>query len=400
MPVPLDTIRDAFPALESGFAFLENAGGSQVPRTVIEAMGRFMTESYVQTGAGYPHSDRATAAQQQARTFVGTLVGARDGDAVVMGQSSTLLLNRLAASIGDALDIGAADEVVVSTANHESHVGPWARWEKRGATIRWWRGDPVTGVPSLSALLPLLGEATKVVAFSWTSNLLGDIQPVAEIVKAVRAKAPNARVVVDAVAYAPHRRIAFAECGADALVFSAYKVYGPHQAYLVVREDLAASLHGENHFFLPNRLPYAFELGCQSYEACAGVVALGEYCTRTFGGVAEAFESFAAYEEPLQTVLVDYLRSKSAVRVVGPLTGDPNARVATISFVHASRCSAEIAGLAHQAGIGIRNGHMYAYRLCEELGIRSDDGVVRVSAVHYNSPEEIMRLVEALDPIL
>jgi selenocysteine lyase/cysteine desulfurase len=129
-------------------------------------------------------------------------------------------------------------------------------------------------------------------------------------------------------------------------------------------------------------------------------VALGEYCSATFGGVAEAFDSFAAYEEPLQRMLVDYLRSKSDVRVVGPATGDPAARVATISFVHASRSSAEIAARAHQAGIGIRNGHMYAYRLCEELGIRTDDGVVRVSAVHYNSPEEIERLIEALDPIL
>lgn len=400
MPVPIDAIRDAFPALESGFAFLENAGGSQVPRCVIDAMGRFMIESYVQTGAGYPHSDRATAVQRQARSFVGSLVGAGEEDAVVMGPSSTMLLNRLAASMGDALGIACGDEVVVSTANHESHVGPWVRWEKRGATVRWWKGDPQTGVPTVEGLMPLLGDRTRVVAFSWTSNLLGDIQPVGELVAAIRHRAPQARIVVDGVAYAPHRRIVFSQCGADALVFSAYKVYGPHQAYLVVRNDLAASLAGENHFFLPSGVPYAFELGCQSYEACAGVVALGEYCSSLFGGPAEAFESFAVYEGPLQTMFLEFLRSKPGVRVLGPLSTDPSERVATISFVHSGRSSAEIASRAHEAGIGIRNGHMYAFRLCEELGVPTADGVVRVSAVHYNSPEEIERLIEALDPVL
>ncbi|MGE0002211.1 MAG: aminotransferase class V-fold PLP-dependent enzyme [Fimbriimonadaceae bacterium] len=393
-------VRARFPALSQEFSFFENAGGSQVPDCVIDAMARFFERDNVQTYAGYPASDRCDRVVLEAHAWADHLVGAEDNGRSVLGPSTSALLQSLGWAYSSVLSPG--DEIVVSVANHEANIGPWVRLERFGAKIRWWRLDPEFGAPSLAGLEPLLGPRTKLVAMPHTSNLLGDISPVREVCDL--AHAVGARVIVDGVAYAPHLMVDVTSTKADFYALSNYKVFGPHMAVLFGRNDAWSGLEGPNHFFVPaGEIPRKFELGCLSYEALAGFLALKEYFQFLTGAELEgralvrtAYRRIAELEAPILAAIDGYLRSKSGIVVYGPA----GAKVPTWGF-RSSRVSApEIATHVNRQGIGMRSGHMYAYRLCEALGIEPDLGVARVSAVHYNSLNDVERLTEALDGVL
>ena len=277
-----------------------------------------------------------------------------------------------------------------------------------GFTLRWWEMDPSTFSCPLTDLENLLSERTALVAFPHVSNLLGEIVDVEAITSL--AHGAGARVVVDGVAYAPHRAMDVAAWGVDFYAYSTYKVFGPHMAAMWAGSDALAELQGPNHFFIPNdELPYKFELGGACHEGCAGILGLRDYL-EFLAGVGEpgtlgrseverAFDLMTACALPLQTKLIDYLESRSDLRLVGPAHGGPS-RVGTVSFVHEAKTSREITEVIDQTGIAIRHGHMYAYHLCEALGLDPEDGVVRISLVHYNTPDEIERLIEVMDSAL
>lgn len=402
-PPDLDQIRARFPALDQDTLFLENAGGSQVPADVVEAMTAYLSRTYVQLGAPYALSQHCTRIVADAHEDVRVLMNATDVGQVVLGHSSSALFRMLADCYAPIIEPG--DEIVVHEAGHEANIGPWLRLEERGARIRWWRVDPETGASSLEALREVLSPRTRLVAVTHVSNLLGEIVDVAAVTAA--AHAVGARVVVDGVAYAPHRAIDVAALGVDWYGYSAYKVYGPHVGALFGRTEAFAELVGPNHFFVPrDEVPYKFELGGVAHESCAGLLALRAYLQFLAGRevydrrtVTEAFAVMEALERPLQARLVAYLEAHPRVRIVGPAHADAG-RVATVSFVHAEASSASISHVANERQIGIRFGHMYAHRLCTALGLDPEDGVVRVSCVHYNTPQEIERLIEVIDPVL
>ena len=267
--------------------------------------------------------------------------------------------------------------------------------------------NPDTGSLRLEDLETLLNDRTRIVAFPHVSNLLGEIVDARAVARL--AHAHGARVVVDGVALAPHRPVDVQELDADFYVYSTYKVYGPHMGALWGRNDAIAELEAPNHFFIPrDDVPYVFELGGPSHEGCAGINALKTYlaflCSSsqplTTESAHKAFGIMRDMEIPIQDRLLQRLTSHQGVRIIGPRSSDINARVATVSFVHERHSPIEIVAAAHAAGVGIRNGHMYAYRLCKAMGIPLDTGVVRVSAVHYNTIEEIDRLMDVLDPML
>ncbi len=274
--------------------------------------------------------------------------------------------------------------------------------------VRWWRLDPTTFTCPLDGLRELLNERTALVALPHVSNLLGGIVDLPAVVAA--AHAVGARVVADGVAYAPHRAVDVDAWDVDWYVYSAYKVYGPHLAVLYGRDDALAELPGPNHFFIPrDDLPYQFEPGGANHEGCAGLLALGEYLKLLAGAppeascnravVTAAFAAAAALEQPLTARLLGYLQSKPGVRVIGPPVADAN-RVGTVSFVHDRLASRDIVAAVDRTEVAIRHGHMYAYRLCQALGLDPDDGVVRASLVHYNTAAEIERLIEVLEDVL
>jgi cysteine desulfurase family protein (TIGR01976 family) len=396
-------IREQFPALAGPTVFLENAGGSQVPGVVADRMRDYMLSSYVQLGAGYPLSQQATRTVEEAHTFVRLLFGGDEGTAI-LGPSTSAMMEILARCYAERLRPG--QEIVIAESGHEANIGPWARLERLGLSIRWWTVDRRTAASCpVEQLDELLSDRTALVALPHVSNLLGEIVDLERVVR--RCHAVGARVVADGVAYAPHRAMDVARWDVDYYAYSCYKVYGPHMAALWAKSDAISELRGPNHFFIPeDDLPYKFEIGGVCHEGCAGILGLADYL-RVLARVPEnapldreaverAFGVMTACELPLQRRLIEYLGGREDVRIVGPQHAEPS-RVGTVSFVHRSLPSHRIVETLDGAGIGARNGHMYAYRLCEALGLDPEDGVVRISLVHYNTPGEIERLIEVLD---
>ncbi len=398
-------IRGQFPALAADTIFLENAGGSQVPKVVADRISDYMMSSYVQLGAGYGLSQRASRVVDEAHEFVRLLMNGGGGE-VILGPSTSALLRMLSDCYAKVLRPGSA--IVVAQTGHEANVGPWKNLARLGFDFRWWEMDPVSHTCSMAGLDQLLDDRVALVAFPHVSNLLGGIVDVAAV--ADRAHRAGARVVVDGVAYAPHRAIDVEAWNVDWYAYSTYKVYGPHMGALWGRRDALAELTGPNHFFIPDReVPYKFEVGGVNHEGCAGILGLRDYLAFLAGvsepetldrpGIERAFTLMTACELPLQAKLIAYLQSRNDVRIIGP-TSAGEERVGTISFVHGSKTSTEITEAVDRSGIGIRHGHMYAYHLCEAAGLDPDDGVVRVSMVHYNTPGEIDRLIEVLERAL
>jgi len=411
-------VRSFFPGLQSDWAFLENAGGSQVPQTVIDSVRRYYTDHYVQLGAGYTRSNEATEIVDLAHKFVEKLINATEGS-VLLGSSTTSLLYMISDCYARTIDPGA--EIVVAETGHEANVGPWLRLQEQGAKIVWWKVDPELQDCPVGDLDSLLSENTAFVILPQVSNLLGNIADLSEVSR--RARTVGARVVADGVAFAPHQEIDVDAWGVDWYVYSTYKVFGPHMAALYGRQDAIQELTGPNHFFIPDDdVPYKFELGGPSHEGCAAILGLADYFlllnepgegasklrdlpigeaarTLTRAEIARAFAKMEALENEPKAILVEYLHAHPRVRLVGTdATGQ--SRVGTVSFVHETKSSADIVAAAHEARIAIRSGHMYAYRLCQALGIDVDDGVVRASLVHYNTPEEIRRLIAVFDSVL
>lgn len=398
----LNQIRAQFPALAGPTIYLENAGGSQVPACVADAIRDYMLKSYVQLGAPYDVSRRSTQVVADAHEFINLYLGGTGHGQVVLGPSCTQLVTMLAECYSRLLQPG--DEIVICETAHEANAGPWQKLSRFGIKTKLWRVDPSTLQCSLDELRGLLTDATKLVVFPQVSNLLGEIVDVPAITQI--AHDAGAKVVVDGVAFAPHRAIDVAAWGVDWYVYSTYKVFGPHMAALYGSFEAFAELEGPNHFFVPGSEPYKFELGGANHEGCAGLLALGQYlaavaedleCSRET--VVKAWDVMANHERPLQERLLSYLGSKSDVKVWGPLDSGLN-RVPTISFTTNKTSPSAVCAATDRANIGIRHGHMYAYRMCEALGIDLEQGVIRVSASHYNTLEEIERLIDVIDPLI
>jgi cysteine desulfurase family protein (TIGR01976 family) len=399
-------LRGRFPGLAGGDVLLDNAGGTQVPSAVADRVRGYMLGSFVQPGADYGRARLATETVARARATVEALMGAGPGQ-VALGPSTSALCAMLADCIRRAPRSG-RDEIVVCEAGHEANVGPWMRLGGEGFRPKIWRIDAASQECPLEELERLVSERTLLVALPHVSNLLGRIERLPEVAEIAHRK--GARVAVDGVAFAPHRAMDVATWGVDWYVFSLYKVFGPHMAALYGSREMLAEIEGPNHFFIDRTdVPYKLELGGVLHEGCAGILGLGDYLPLLAGGgpeeglrretVVRAFAAIEALERPLAERLLSYLRGRGDVRIVGPAEADA-ARVPTVSFVHAKRSSKAIALAANAAGLGIRYGHFYAHRLAAALGLDPDDGVVRTSLVHYNTPEELERLIAFFDEFL
>lgn len=406
--VRIQRIREQFPAINSTqTALLDNAGGSQAPRAVADAIRDYMLNTYVQLGADYDVSVQSTQTVQRAHDFVRLLMNGDGIGEVALGASSSSLLRTLGDCYADALPAGS--RIIVAEWGHESNIGPWVRHDGKAFEVVWWRVSRETGMPRLEELRELVKVGAAVVAFPHASNLFGDLFDVAAATKI--AHGAGARVVVDGVAFAPHRAIDVRALDVDWYVYSTYKVYGPHMGAMFGKKEAFAEITGPNHFFIPREAAsYKFELGGVSHEGCAGLLGLWRHLCFLAGEDAAgpwrrqtielAFERMQEIEAPLQARLIEYLSSRNDVRIIGPASADPAERVSTISFVHKAKPSREIAQGANRAGHGIRFGHFYAWRLCEALGLQPEDGVVRVSLVHYNTMDEVERLIGFLDSAL
>jgi len=410
-PLDMDFVRGRFPALAGPFTYFDNGGGSQILQPVLDRLNDHLVRRNVQLGASYPLSVAAGEALEEAQRAVANLIHARDPSEVVMGSSTTALLRMIAGSIGRTLEPG--DEIVVTSGDHEANIGPWLELERVGARIRWWDADPESGELERAGLEPLLSARTRLVAMTHTSNILGSINPVREIAELVHRS--GALLCVDGVGFAPHRAVDVQAFGADLYAFSFYKTFGPHHAVLWGRRDLLRELPGHGFGFVSeDDVPYKFQPGNVNYELSVSVLGILDYLAEletTEGAsprganvprstVETAFDRIALHEEELIRPLMALLATRDGVRVIGRPEPDRGSRVSIVSFVSSRRSSRDIVTAVDAHGIGIRHGHFYSERLVDRLGIEGPDGVVRVSMVHYNSPAEVDRLIDALDPLI
>jgi cysteine desulfurase family protein (TIGR01976 family) len=408
MALDMGFVESQFPAAAArDYVYLDNAGGSLVLRGVADRVSDYLLTSSVQHGASYAKSVEARDRMAEANAAVAKLVNAARVEEVVMGGNTTLLLRMLATAIGETLSPG--DEIIVSIGEHEANYGPWLMLERQGVRIVPWPLDADSLLPDPAVLETMMTPRTRLVCVNHVSNILGMINPVREIADV--AHRHGARIVVDAVAYAPHRLVDVQALDVDFYAFSFYKTFGPHHAVLYGKYDALLSLPVQNHFFVtPEMIPYKFQPGNVNYELSYGCVAIGEYLEALGRRVdpalegrpamAAAFDAIAAHEAALSRRFLDYLATVPGARVWGTASSGVAARVPTISFTVGARDSAEIVKGMDPHDIGIRFGDFHAKRVVEWLGLKPQNGVVRVSMAHYNTLDEIDRLIEKLDPLI
>ncbi len=371
----------------------------------------YLLTTSVQLGASYPVSQRAAERVLSARRAVAEMINAAHDDEVVMGPATTALMFILTSALLPGIRPG--DEIIVTNTDHEANIGGWMRLQQAGAVIKIWEVHRDSLTLELDDLDRLLTDRTKWVAMTHASNVLGSVNPVAEVAR--RVHAVGGKLCVDGVAYAPHRLVDVQASGADVYVFSFYKVFGPHYAVLWGRRELLLSLPSLNHHFIgPEVLPYTLQPGNVNFELSWGCAGIGEYLVDTGVRLATgldaagsrrqhmqtAFDAFARHEDMLAEQLLSYLRDKAGVSIIGHRHVTNGNRMPTISFVVAGKQSSVIAQHLDQYGIGIRFGDFYARRLVEALGLQAQGGVVRVSMAHYNTGDEIARLIKHLDEII
>ena len=405
MSLPLDPvrIRAEFPSFKQpdlkDFAFFENAGGSYTSAAVLNRMRAYYWNTKVQPYGAYPASRLAGEAMDESYRRMAQALNLA-ADWIHFGPSTSANTYTLARAVEAWLK--PADAIVVTNQDHEANGGVWRKLVSRGVEIREWKIDPQSGHLNVADLDKLLDSKVRLIAFPHASNIVGEINPVADIVK--RAKAFGAITIVDGVSYAPHGLPDILQLGCDIYLFSAYKVYGPHQGVMAVRPSLAAELPNQGHFFnetsARKRLNPAGPDHAQ-IAAAAGIVDYLERLAEIAGSAVEgatpyrkAANAMRAQEIELIAPLLDYLRKKNGIRLIGP--DDPSKKVPTISIV-VDRPAAHVAGMISRHNVGVGGGHFYGYRALEALGVNPAHGVVRMSFVHYTTPEEIDRLIAALD---
>ena len=407
MSLDLDFVRNQFPAVGKEWAFFDNAGGSQILGRSVERITDFLLTRNVQTGGSYDVSIKAKEAVEASRRAIATLVNASRPEEIVMGPSTTVLLQNLARAMASQLSAG--DEIIVTNADHESNIGPWMSLKERGVVIRTWEVNRDTFELEIEDLLPLFGPRTKLVAVTHVSNLLGTINPVAEIARITHEH--GARICVDAVAYAPHGAVDVTGWDVDYYAFSFYKVFGPHHAVLYGKYEHLLELDGLYHYFYgKDKVPHKLEPGNVNYELSCGAAGIVDYLVELGGKsnstgddrskVVAAFGQIVEHERIIGEQLLSYLRERNDTRIIGRTHAVAGARVPTISFVVDGKDSGEIAKSIDPYKIAVRFGDFHARRLAEYLDLMGSSGVVRVSMAHYNSPAEVDGLIKALDATL
>ena len=402
---PIDSVRALFPALQRdpAFIFFDNAAGAQVPQIVVDAVNQHLVERNVQRGGRYRHSRQVDATIARARESVAALLNARDPSEVAFGMNATSFIRIVSLAIGQTLR--ERNEIIVTEMDHEANVATWLALEREGAKFQWWkmRDD---GNLHPEDLKPLLSAKTRLVACTVASNALGSIVDVGTAARLTHEA--GGEIFLDCVHYAPHAAIDVQSFECDYLVCSGYKIFSPHMGFLWGRRELLAKLPTFREDFIPDEPPGKIEAGTFIYENVAGMDAAVSYLEnlgKTLGAnqtdsrrtrIINAMTAIRSYEEALSLELLRVLRRCGATIYGVREDHRVHERVPTLCFNLKKTPPAKVTEAMADAGIGIRDGHMYTPRLMKRFGLRQDSGVVRISAVHYNTMEEIHRFADVL----
>ena len=410
---PLDVawVRAQFPSLQlqvNGLpaAFLDGPAGTQVPKQVMDAVQNYFLHSNANTCGAFATSRNNDAVIASARAAMADFFNCNK-DEVVFGQNMTTITFALARAIGRVLEPG--DEIVVTTLDHDANVAPWRALEEMGLVIRQVDIHEADCTLDLEDLKRKINANTKLVAVGYASNAVGTINPVAEITKL--AHAAGALMFVDAVHYAPHGPIDVRALDCDFLVCSPYKFFGPHMGTLYGKREHLLRFRPYKVRPAPDSLPDRWETGTQVQELIAGVGAAVDYLAelgRRCDPAAKDRRSalLAAYRATRQHEMALLSRLVEGVLAIPGLSffgiSDPKRfreRCSTVSLRLANHTPTEVATFLGDRGIFTWDGNYYALNLTERLGVEASGGLLRIGLVHYNTAEEVDRLLAALKEI-
>lgn len=408
MALDLNFVRSQFPAFASpvlsSHAFFENAGGSYPCRQVVDRLTRFYTDRKVQPYGPYPGAQAGGAEMDEARVRLAAMMGVV-AEEVSFGPSTSANTYILAQAVRKWL-AGTGGAVVVTDQDHEANSGVWRRLADEGIEIREWKLDPATGSLDLGVLAKLLADGkVRLVCFPHCSNVIAEVNDVAAI--CAMARAAGARTVVDGVSYAPHGFPDVPALGCDVYLFSAYKTYGPHQGIMVIGRDFGMELPGQGHFFNHDTLYKRHTPAGPDHAQVAACAGMADYidALAAHHGISgdpaarnrRVHDLMRAQEETLIQPLLDFLAARNDLRLIGPRRAAARAPTVAVELNRAAEPVSEELG---RNGIACWAGDFYAVRPLAALGIDRGKGVLRMSAVHYTSADEVARLIAALERVL
>jgi cysteine desulfurase family protein (TIGR01976 family) len=382
-----------FPALKDGFSFLDNAAGAQVPKQCIGAISTFLSTGSANVGAPYKASQTASTIKAESRKQTADFLGCKAGE-VAIGPTSTALTFHLSRAFSRLW--GKGDEVVISELEHEANASPWRELKAAGVTIKVWPVRPDTLRLEPADLKKLVTKKTKLVAVTAAANSIGstsDIAAAAEIAKGV-----GAWCIADMVHYSPHHLPDVKGWGLDFAVFSAYKVFGPHMAFMYVREGLLQNLPTDKLFFIPPTSLLKFEPGTNNHECLAGWLGSLAYIRDVLGegkrgraGFKAAYKQIEAIEKPLVEYGLEQLLSIPKVQLHGRKT--PDGRVGTFCFNVKGYSPMQVGTKLGKAGVGVAVGDFYAPMPLKALGVKE---AIRASVLHYSTKNDLDKMLEVL----
>ena len=408
MNLDTDFIRAQYPVFSNPdtarWAMFENAGGSYVPRQVVDRLHDFFQYTKVQPYGPFESSIKAGEAMEAGYRAMAGLLDCHP-DELTLGPSTTMNFYVLAQAVRPLLEPG--DEIIVTNQDHEANIGCWRRLAEFGAVIKEWRIDPQSGELAIEDLNSLVGKRTRLVCFTLCSNIVGtmhDFTAISDI-----AHEAGALAIGDGVSFAPHRVLDVSTSGLDLYLFSTYKTFGTHIGVMWGRPSVLDTLEPQGHYFNRDLPHYKFNPAGPLHAEIGALAGIQEYIDAIYdhhfndkasgfhARAARVFDLFAEYETVQANRVLAAIRAIPGARIMGQDRAETGSRAATIAFtIDGMRCSEAVKRLVEKQ-IAVRNGHFYALRCLEALGIQdTDDGIIRISLVHYNSSQEVDRLVEGL----
>jgi cysteine desulfurase family protein (TIGR01976 family) len=404
----VEWVRQQFPSLHQQVngqpaVFLDAPGGTQVPQRVIDAIANYLSRHNANTGGAFVTSQRTDQMIADARAAMADFFNCAP-DEVVFGPNMTTLTFALSRAFGRELKKG--DELLVSCLDHDANVSPWVCLEERGVKVR--TADIIPGDCTLDMfdLSAKIRRNTRMVAVGWAANAVGTINDVQEIVQL--AHAAGSMAFIDAVHYAPHGPIDVRALDCDFLACSSYKFFGPHLGILFGKREQLQRLRPYKLRACTEQLPDRWETGTQNHECLAGLFAAVEYLAdvgrhhdSSVGtrreAILAAFEVFQQQERKLVEQLIDGLLAIPAVTFYGIRDAARfEERTPTVAIRMEGHTPRELAIRLGERGIFTWDGNYYAIDLAERLGVQSSGGTLRIGLAHYNTAEEVERLLGAL----
>ena len=410
-------IRAHFPALSrtfSGkpFVYFDGPGGTQVTQSCIDGMTHYLTQCNANHGGAFVSAVESDAIVEEAHTAMADFLNARLSSEVFFGQNMTSLTFAFSRAIGKTLNPG--DEIIITHLDHDANFSPWRLMaEDRGVKVNVVTVNPADCTLNMSDFTRMLNTNTKLVAFGYASNAVGTINPVKEITR--MARSVGALTYIDAVHYAPHGPIDVQDIGCDFLACSPYKFFAPHLGAIYARQDLLESLTAYKVRPADNHAPWKWETGTQSHESLAGLVGTMKYLEwlgETYGQASGHFRSdrstilhaamnaIQSHEAVLKVRMLDGLMALPRTRLYGITDhGRLDQRVPTFAIRMEHHTPLQIAQYLSERAIAVWSGNYYALNLTEQLGVEDSGGMVRIGLAHYNTAEEVDRLLNDLSEL-